>query len=105
VAGGTVPLRTEADFRRTLPPNRRFFDVYAKGTYENSPRFGAQQYAGMRGRYLFLLAGSFDTRKLANGSYVVSVRVADVRGNRSTSSERISIRNAKSGACRSGGEP
>jgi Peptidase family M23 len=100
-----VPLRTEADFRRTLPPNRRFFDVYAKGTYENSPRFGAQQYAGMRGRYLFLLAGSFDTRTLANGSYVVSVRVADVRGNRSTSSERISIRNAKSGACRSGGEP
>ena len=100
--GGKVvaPLRTDADFRATLPPNSGFFGVYAKGTYENSPRFGAQQYAGMPGRYLFLLAGSFDTGSLPNGPYVVSVRVADVRGNRSVGSERISILNsAKPGAC------
>ena len=100
VGGKTVvsPKMT-ADFRRTLPGNVQFFTVYAKGTYENSPRFGAQQYTGMPGRYLFLLTGGFDTTKLANGSYLVSVRVADVRGNRSTSTERISILNAKSGAC------
>jgi len=109
VGGKTVVSRkTTADFRRRLPTNRRFFKIYAKGTYENSPRFGARQYTGMPGRYLFLLSGSFDTRKLANGSYVISVRVADVRGNRSTSTERVSIRNAKGGACPaslSGGEP
>jgi peptidase M23-like protein len=99
--GGKVVVapRTTADFRQTLPGNAQFFDVYAKGTYENSPRFGAQQYAGMPGRYLFLLSGNFDTTSLPNGNYVVSVRVADVRGNRSTGTERISILNAKSGVC------
>jgi hypothetical protein len=95
-----VPLHTAADFRTTLPPNGQFFGVYAKGTYENSPRFGAQQYPGMPGRYLFLLAGNFDTAGLPNGTYVLSVRVADVRGNRSVGSERVSILNsAKAGAC------
>jgi peptidase M23-like protein len=101
-AGGkaVVPLRTEADFRRVLPPNAQFFGVYAKGTYENSPRFGAQQYPGMPGRYLFVLAGNFDTASLPNGTYVISVRVADVRGNRSVGTERISILNsARPGAC------
>jgi hypothetical protein len=94
-----VARKTAADFRATLPGNGQFFNVYAKGTYENSPRFGAQQYAGMPGRYLFLLSGNFDTTSLANGNYVVSVLVADVRGNHSTSTERISILNAKSGVC------
>jgi hypothetical protein len=94
-----VPVRTTADFRQTLPGNGQFFNTYAKGTYENSPRFGAQQYSGMPGRYLFLLAGNFDTTDLPNGTYVVSVRVADVRGNRSTGTARISILNAKNGVC------
>jgi len=100
VGGKTVVApKTAADFRQTLPGNGQFFNVYAKGTYENSPRFGAQQYTGMPGRYLFLLSGSFDTTKLTNGNYVVSVRVADVRGNHSTATERLSILNAKSGVC------
>jgi Peptidase family M23 len=94
-----VGPKTIADFRRTLPGNGQFFNTYAKGTYENSPRFGAQQYAGMPGRYLFLLSGGFDTTNVPNGNYVVSVRVADVRGNHSTGTERISILNAKSGVC------
>jgi hypothetical protein len=100
VGGKTVVApKTVADFRQTLPGNAQFFDVYAKGTYENSPRFGAQQYAGMPGRYLFLLSANFDTTNVPNGNYTVSVRVADVRGNHSTGSERISILNAKSGVC------
>ena len=94
-----VPEKTVADFRQTLPPNSQFFDVYAKGTYENSPRFGAQQYAGMPGRYLFLLSGNFDTTNIPNGNYVIAVRVADVRGNHSVGTERISILNAKNGVC------
>jgi Peptidase family M23 len=94
-----VQPKTIADFRQTLPGNGQFFNVYAKGTYENSPRFGAQQYAGMPGRYLFLLSGNFDTTNVPNGNYIVSVRVADVRGNHSTGTERISILNAKSGVC------
>jgi hypothetical protein len=100
VGGKTVVApKTAADFRQTLPGNAQFFDIYAKGTYENSPRFGAQQYTGMPGRYLFLLAGNFNTASLPNGNYVVSVRVADVRGNHSTGTERLSILNAKGSAC------
>jgi hypothetical protein len=99
--GGKVvsPWKTVADFRRTLPPNSQFFSTYAKGTYENSPRFGREQYAGMPGRYLFLLAPYFDTTSVPNGNYTIEVRVADVRGNSSTGSLRISILNAKTGAC------
>ena len=52
------------------PANARFYDVYAKGTYENAPRFGTQQYRSMPGRYLFLLAGNYDTTTLPNGVYV-----------------------------------
>jgi hypothetical protein len=94
-----VPLTTIWDVRKTLPPNSQFFKYYGKGTYENSPRFGDQQYPGMPGRYLFLLAGNFDTTSVANGNYQITVRVGDVRGNRSTSVQRISILNARSGTC------
>jgi hypothetical protein len=94
-----IPLRTAADFRQTLPPNSRFYDVYANGTYENSPRFGAQQYTSMPGRYLFLLAGSLDTTSLANGVYLLSIRVADIRGNRATQTDRFSVLNARGGVC------
>jgi hypothetical protein len=94
-----VPLKIVADFRQMLPANAQFGNFYAKGTYENSPRFGREQYAGVPGRYLFLLAGNYDTTNVPNGNYVILVRVADVRGNHSVGTERISILNAKSGVC------
>jgi len=94
-----VPLRTVFDVRSTVPQNGQFFGAYAKGTYENSPRFGNQQYSGMPGRYLYLLAGNFDTTNVPNGNYDLVVRVADVRGNQSTATERIAILNARSGIC------
>jgi hypothetical protein len=94
-----VPPRTVWDVRSTLPPNSQFFDFYAKGTYQNSPRFGLEQYSGMPGRYLYLLAGNFDTTNVPNGNYFITVRVADVRGNHSTTSTRVSILNAKNGVC------
>ena len=94
-----VPWRTAADFRTTLPPNNRFTDVYAKGTYENAPRFGDQQYTAMPGRYLFLLAGNFDTTSLANGVYRLTVRASDIRGNTASQTARFSVLNARSGVC------
>jgi peptidase M23-like protein len=94
-----VAPRTAADFRSTLPANTHFYDVYAKGTYENSPRFGNQQYTSMPGRYLFLLAGNFDTTSLSNGVYTLTVRVADIRGNKATQTQRFSVLNARSGVC------
>jgi hypothetical protein len=94
-----IPWRTAADFRTTLPGNSAFWNIYAKGTYENAPRFGAQQYATMPGRYLFLLASNFDTTSLPNGVYLLSVRVSDERANTARLSERFSVLNARSGAC------
>ena len=94
-----VPWRAAADFRTTLPGNGHFFDVYAKGTYENAPRFGAQQYRSMPGRYLFLLAGNFDTNSLPNAVYTLGIVATDERGNRSFFHERFSVLNAKNGVC------
>jgi hypothetical protein len=94
-----VPWRTTVDFRTSLPGNAHFTDVYAKGTYENAPRFGNQQYTSMPGHYLFLLAGSYDTTSLANGVYDLTIRVADVRGNHAMRVERFSVLNSKTGVC------
>ena len=94
-----ITWRTTADFLQTLPPNADFWNVYAKGTYENAPRFGTQQYTSMPGRYLFLLAGNLDTTTLQNGAYVLTVLAADVRGNRTISSQRFSVLNAHNGVC------
>jgi len=91
--------RTTADFRSTLPANGRFYDIYAKGTYENAPRFGNQQYRSMPGCYLFLLAVNFDTTSLPNGVYSLSISAADVRGNSAHFRERFSVLNAHSGVC------
>jgi len=96
---GVVPWRTTADFRTTVPGNARFTDTYAKGTYENAPRFGNQQYTSMPGKYLFLLAGNFDTTSLANGVYRLTARVSDERGNTATFTERFSVLNARNGVC------
>ena len=81
------------DKRRTIMQNIR------RNAMNGNPRFGDQQYSGMPGRYLFLLAGNFDTTSVANGNYELTVHVADIRGNHSTSTQRISILNAKSGTC------
>ena len=99
--GGHVvlPWQVVADFRQTLPPNSSFFTVYAHGTYENAPRFGKEQYASMPGRYLFLLAASYDTTTLANGVYTIVVQAVDERGNSATASLRISVLNAHGGQC------
>jgi hypothetical protein len=53
----------------------------------------------MPGRYLFLLAPNFDTTNLANGNYLITVRVADVRGNATTATDRLNVLNAKGSTC------
>jgi hypothetical protein len=95
----TVPWTTAVDFRSTLPGNGRFGDVYAKGTYENAPRFGAQQYTSMPGRYLFVLSPNYDTTQLRNSVYELKVLTADVQGNRAVMTRRFSVLNARNGVC------
>jgi len=97
--GAVAPWHAVADFRTTLPENGSFWSVYAHGTYQNAPRFGPEQYDSMPGRYLFLLSPNFDTTSLANGVYVISIVAEDVRGNRTIAHSRISVLNARGGAC------
>jgi hypothetical protein len=97
-----VPTTVVADFRRTLPPPRDFWSVYARGTYENAPRFGREQFNAMPGRFLFMLDGALDTKKLPNGLYAVHVAAKDERGNTGTLTQRFWILNAPTpSGCRS----
>ena len=91
-----VTTRTAVDFRRSIPPNERFWSVYARGTYQNRSVIGARMHWLLPGRFLFNLTPTpLDTRRLANGVYVATVTAIDVAGNRSSLSERIEIWNAR----------
>jgi len=83
----------KVDFRTTLPPARDFWKVYARGTYQNGPRFGRQQYI-MPGLFLYQLTPrSLDTEKLRNGRYRVVVRAEDLSGNTGVLIERFRVDN------------
>jgi len=66
--------------------------VYARGSYQNAPRFSNRQYF-MPGRFLYSLGGLIDTRSYPNGNYEVSVQVSDMRGNESESVQQFTIAN------------
>jgi hypothetical protein len=85
---------TVVDFRRTEPPNRDFWRVYAAGTYQNFPVFAHHYFFRRSGRYLFDLTRTpLDTRHFPNGVYLLDVVVGDVCGNRGSLTEWIRIRN------------
>lgn len=92
--GGSTYVRNlpAADFRTTLPIARNFWDVYARGSYQNAPRFSNRQYF-MPGRFLYVLASYFDTRSYPNGLYEITVDVSDMRGNSSEAALQFKIDN------------
>jgi hypothetical protein len=81
-----------ADFRTSLPSGSRFWSIYARGSFQNAPRFSNRQYM-MAGRYVYNLANLVDTRWYPNGAYDVTVRVRDMRGNESETNQRFTIAN------------
>ena len=81
-----------ADFRTTIPASRYFWSIYARGSYQNAPRFSNRQYF-MPGRFLYNLASFVDTRAYPNGLYEITVRVADMRGNSSDAALQFKIEN------------
>ncbi len=89
------PQTIVADFRKTEPPNRDFWRVYASGTYQNFPVFANTYFLKRPGRYLFSLTGgqALDTRRYANGRIDITVDVADVCGNSSSISQAVQIVN------------
>jgi hypothetical protein len=89
-----VPRTVVADFRKTEPPNRDFWNVYTAGTYQNFPVFGHHFFWRQPGEYLFALTRSpLDTTRLRDGRYLLTVDVADVCGNRGSLTEAIDVRN------------
>jgi hypothetical protein len=93
-----VPTVPAADFRTTLPLVRNFWNVYARGSYQNAPRFSNQQFF-MPGRFLYDLAGTFDSRSYPNGTYEVRVHVSDMRGNWSDSVQQFHVENHPGEPC------
>ena len=93
-----VPWIPAADFRTTLPAVRNFWSVYARGSYQNAPRFSNQQFQ-MPGRFLYNLAGTLDTRSYPNGAYQVRVHVSDMRGNWSDGLQQFRIENRQGEPC------
>lgn len=87
-----------ADFRTTLPVVRNFWNVYARGTYQNAPRFSNQQFS-MPGNFIYNLAPTFDTRSYPNGLYEVHVHVSDMRGNSADSAQQFRIENHAGEPC------
>jgi hypothetical protein len=79
--------RIAADFRKTAPPPRDFWQVYGPGTYQNSPVFDHRLFLGTPGRYLIRL----HFRSVRPGLYRVDVRVADVCENQSIASWPLHI--------------
>ena len=92
--GGRTYVRDAdaADFRTTLPSAKTFWNVYARGSYQNAPRFSNRQYF-MPGRFLYSLAHEIDTRAYPNGLYEVLVHVADMRGNGSDAALQFIVAN------------
>jgi hypothetical protein len=93
-----IPDTIAADFRTKLPTRAEFWQVYARGTYQNNAVFGTQLAFRQPGRFLFnLTPDGLDTRHLRYGSdnYDLVVTAVDIRGNASTLKERITVRNVR----------
>jgi Peptidase family M23 len=91
-SGRVIRHGTTVDFRTGIPGNGRFWDVYARGTYQNHPQFAAHIYPTLPGRYFFRL-GDLDTTALADGVYVLHVVAGDTRGHVGTGRQVIGVCN------------
>ncbi len=80
-----IPWRTAADFRRHLPPPERYSATYAPGSRGNW-----RQHSG---RYRFFLLRDWNSASVRNGTYSLSVRVADIRGNAAQARLRLRVQN------------
>ena len=93
---GRVIMREQIayDFRRHVPKNDRFWDTYARGTYQNWPVFDSKHYRYEEGRQLFkLTAKPFDTRVLGDGVYDLVVAAEDIAGHSGTQTLRFTVHN------------
>ena len=83
-----------ADFRGSLP-DRSFWSVYARGTYQNMAVLGRHYSWAQPGSYEFKLGSVFNTRQLRNGAYDLVVTATDMRGNSSSLTRRFTVKNGR----------
>ena len=94
LSGKVAARGVAADYRRTTPPNERFWSYYARGTYQNMSVFGPRYSWGQPGCFLFKLTRApFDTSSVPDGVYDLLVRVTDIRGNTTSKALRLTIHN------------
>lgn len=89
-----VPERVAVDFGSVVPSDTSFWNVYARGTFQNMAVFGPHYSYLQRGNYAFRLsARPFDTRILRDGVYALVVTARDIKGNSASRSLRFTIHN------------
>jgi hypothetical protein len=95
---GLVVRETVAmDMTQHLSHTPILWHTYARGTHMNMPNFGSHRYWFQPGAYLFKLTPQeFDTGKLADGTYRLTVTASDVAGNRSSMSQAFGVHNNSS---------
>jgi hypothetical protein len=89
-----VPEQLGFDVRATIPNNRVFWSYYARGTRQNMSTFAGQRAWRQPGVYLYELSRRpFDTARLANGMYTLTITATDVRGNHTSMKQAFIVRN------------
>jgi murein DD-endopeptidase MepM/ murein hydrolase activator NlpD len=88
-----VPTTTALDVTRGLP-GPDMWRTYARGTHMNMVQMATHRYWYQPGVYLFkLVPRGFDTRRLRDGVYVLTVTAADAAGNQSSATQIINVHN------------
>jgi hypothetical protein len=91
-----VSETTAIDVSRTLPATSDMWHTYARGTHMNMVQMGAHRYWYQPGIYLFkLTAQPFDTHRLKDGVYRVTVTASDTAGNHSSASQIFQVHNRR----------
>ncbi|MFL6020555.1 MAG: peptidoglycan DD-metalloendopeptidase family protein [Gaiellaceae bacterium] len=91
-----VPETTALDVTRTLPGTSDMWHTYARGTHMNMVQMGVHRYWYQPGSYLFkLTAAPFDTHRLADGVYRLTVTASDTAGNAGHASQIFQVHNRK----------
>jgi murein DD-endopeptidase MepM/ murein hydrolase activator NlpD len=91
-----IAKATALDVTRTLPDLRDMWRTYARGTRQNFVPMGVHRYWYQPGVYLFKIAPSFDTTRLKDGVYELTVTASDTRGNRGSGSQIFTVHNNSS---------
>jgi murein DD-endopeptidase MepM/ murein hydrolase activator NlpD len=92
-----VPETTAMDVTRSLPDTSDMWSTYARGTHMNMVQMGVHRYWYNPGVYLFKLTPRrWDSHRVKDGVYRLTVTAWDTAGNRSSASQVFQVHNRSS---------